>query len=173
MRSWLQKNEGLYKTKLRIVKSWVYDLWAYGLLGPMAYLGLWPSWAYGLSDLESLGSMTFLLLSPLQPVIICCQCPYAHRLCFYPRSIIHPCLSIIYPLPLISSLLSWQEEKRRDEARREQKSVACDNGLMTFLLLSLLQSGPPDNVFVWPCAPIFCLHTRRWEEPCDLWSRWC
>ena len=38
----ITKNEGLYKTKLRVVKSWVYDL------GPMAYLGLWPIRAYGL-----------------------------------------------------------------------------------------------------------------------------
>ena len=41
VRPCLQKNEGLYKTKLRLVKSWVYDL------GPMAYLGLWPTRAYG------------------------------------------------------------------------------------------------------------------------------
>ncbi len=41
VRPCLQKNEGLYKTKLLMKRSWVYDL------GPMAYLGLWPTRAYG------------------------------------------------------------------------------------------------------------------------------
>ena len=98
----------------------------------MAFLGLWPSWAYGLSDLES-WVYDFLLLSPLQPVIICCPC---HTACPFTLG---PSFSHAYP--------SFTEA-RRDEARREEKSVACDNGLMNFLLLSLLQSGPLDNVFV-------------------------
>ena len=54
VRPCLQKNEGLYKTKLHFTNSWVYDL------GPMAYLGLWPARVTG--RIYNLGSMTFLLL---------------------------------------------------------------------------------------------------------------
>ena len=117
----------------------------------MAYSGLWPTWAYGLSDLESLGSMTF-----------CFSLLYSHSL-FVVLVLMHTAFaftlgpSFTHAYPSFTHCLSFRlfyldkkrgEEKRRDEARREEKSVACDNGLMTFLLLSLLQSGPPDNVFV-------------------------
>ena len=112
-----KKKRGLYKKKLRIVKSWVYDFFA---------------------SLSFTASHYLLSLSLCTPPVLL---PSVHH---SPMPIHH--LPIAFDF--VSFILTRREEKRRDEARREEKSVACDNGLMTFLLLSLLQSGPPDNVFV-------------------------